>query len=278
MNICVILKKLGGRKNNLAGEILKKRREDLGLTVKEVANVLKIRTEFLVSIENDSFEKLPVPVYTMGYIRCYAKHLDIDAEDIVEHYKQHMVLPKTGAVFPVAFSQKKNPKSFYVLLVIILSLGAFSLFSYSPWLSGKHATPGRVPRTLPPVQTGQVGPGPVQPEQAPPDDLQQTVYGGDVIQAAERPEDTSVPVEAGHHLVLAASDITWVRINFSEGETKEILLRAGEEKEWDFPDSAALKIGNAGGIRLHLDGKDLGIPGKAGEVITLSLPQSETRD
>jgi hypothetical protein len=262
----------------LAGEILKKRREDLGLTIEEVADALKIRTEFLVSIENDSFEKLPVSVYTMGYIRCYAKHLDIDAGEIVEHYKRHMVLPKTGAVFPVAFSQKKSPKSFYVLLVLLVSAGAFSLFYYSPWPTGNLKSPERVSQAPPPVQTVQVSPEPAQPEKALSDDLQGDIYREEVIQTAEHPEDTFVPSAASHHLVLTASDITWVRIRFSEGETKEILFHSGEEKTWDFPDSATLKIGNAGGIRLHLDGKDLGVPGKTGEVITLSLPQAKTED
>ena len=43
-------------------------------------------------------------------------------------------------------------------------------------------------------------------------------------------------------------------------------------KDWSFADTAALRIGNAGGIAVKFDGKDLGVPGKPGQVLNLNLP------
>ena len=43
-------------------------------------------------------------------------------------------------------------------------------------------------------------------------------------------------------------------------------------KDWSFAGSAVLKIGNAGGIALKFDGKDLGVPGKPGQVLNLKFP------
>ncbi|MDP2157580.1 MAG: helix-turn-helix domain-containing protein, partial [Nitrospirota bacterium] len=67
----------------MAGELLKRRREELGLDLRKTADLLKIKEDYLASIEENLFEKLPVAVYTIGYIRCYATYLHIDPEPII---------------------------------------------------------------------------------------------------------------------------------------------------------------------------------------------------
>ena len=42
----------------MAGEIFKKKREELGLSIKEISELLTLNSDFLVSIENDLFEKI----------------------------------------------------------------------------------------------------------------------------------------------------------------------------------------------------------------------------
>ena len=69
-----------------SGEILKKKREELGYNLKEIAKTLKIRSDYLKAIEEGTFEKLPVEVYTKGYIREYAKFLKTDPEIVIKAY------------------------------------------------------------------------------------------------------------------------------------------------------------------------------------------------
>jgi len=233
--------------NDLAGEILKKRREELGCDIHEIADLLKIKADYLAAIESDLFPKLPAPVYTMGYIRAYARYLNVDAEPIIKHYTINLTQPGYSTIVPIAFSQKKSPLIFYI---IPLLLGAAAFFYF--------VSPVRYPQFLRYLETEIQGRRAtavtVQPE-------------------AERAHVKNiVPAGGQHNLNISANEITWVAVSFGSGKTEEMLLSPGNSRSWSFSEKATLKIGNAGGIRLNLDGRDMGMPGLRGQVVTLSLP------
>jgi len=61
-------------------------RESLGITCREVAEALNLALRVIESIEANDYEKLPAPVFTRGYIRAYAKLLELDPDPIVARY------------------------------------------------------------------------------------------------------------------------------------------------------------------------------------------------
>jgi cytoskeleton protein RodZ len=232
----------------LAGETLKKRREDLGFSVEVIAEALKIRKDYLAAIEEDDFGKLPVPVYTMGYIRAYAKYLDVDSDPIVEFYSKHLAQPESAAIMPIAFSRKKSPGAYFVVALIAI-IAVFAGFFF--FLGGSSKQTGS-------LLTGQ---SPVQQRAAP------------TAAFHEATPPAPPPVTKEHSLEITAEETTWLSIHFGNGKADEALLRPGESKTWTFSDTATLKIGNAGGIGIKFDGEDLGTPGDPGEVKTLTLPE-----
>jgi len=74
-------------------------------------------------------------------------------------------------------------------------------------------------------------------------------------------------------LRVLATEITWIKFQLDRGEPFDVLLRTGESFRVKAHEKFNLRIGNAGGIELFLDGKALGNPGKRGEVIDLTLPE-----
>ena len=68
-------------------EILKNMRTSKSLTIKKVANDIKIRTTFLNNIENNEFDKLPGYVYAVGFTRMYAAYLGLDSNLVVSTLK-----------------------------------------------------------------------------------------------------------------------------------------------------------------------------------------------
>ncbi len=247
VNICYFYSKFP-KGRVLAGEILKKKREDLGISVQEAASALKIRKDYLSFIEDDTFEKLPVPVYTVGYIRAYAKYLDVDPGPIVEFYKKHLAQPESAAIMPIAFSRKKGPGIFGVIALIAIVAVAAALFLF---FAGRSSNRAGLPASRPPAQR-QAGPTGVFHEAAP----------------RRKPQATKQ-----HRLGITAKETTWLAIRFSDGRKDEALLQPGDSKNWTFSGRATLKIGNAGGIDIRFDGKDLGAPGTPSEVMTLTLPE-----
>jgi hypothetical protein len=75
-----------------------------------------------------------------------------------------------------------------------------------------------------------------------------------------------------HVLDVTATETTWLLIETGEGMSEEVLLRPGESRKWTSESGFDLKVGNAGGIRMVLDNKDVGTPGEKGRVVRLHLP------
>jgi hypothetical protein len=84
-----------------------------------------------------------------------------------------------------------------------------------------------------------------------------------------------VPSKPGsqHTLDVTATETTWLRIEMDEGASEEVLMKPGETRKWTSRNGFGLKVGNAGGVRLVLDNRDIGVPGDKGHVIKLRLPE-----
>ncbi|MFQ5597782.1 MAG: helix-turn-helix domain-containing protein [Nitrospiria bacterium] len=68
-------------------------------------------------------------------------------------------------------------------------------------------------------------------------------------------------------LSIEANEPSWVQVEIDGDEIREALLQPSEKVEWTAREKFLLKLGNAGGVRVALDGKDLGSLGPLGEVI-----------
>jgi cytoskeleton protein RodZ len=68
------------------GDKFRKAREKKELSLDDISNVTKISTRMLQAIEEEHFDLLPGGVFNKGFIRAYAKHLDLNSEDAVNDY------------------------------------------------------------------------------------------------------------------------------------------------------------------------------------------------
>jgi len=68
------------------GDKFRTAREKKELSFDDVANVTKIGSRMLQAIEEEHFDQLPGGVFNKGFIRAYAKHLGLNAEDAVTDY------------------------------------------------------------------------------------------------------------------------------------------------------------------------------------------------
>jgi cytoskeletal protein RodZ len=239
----------------LAGEILKKRREDLGLDIREIADLLKIKAAYLVAIENDTFAELPAPVYTTGYIRSYAKYLDVDSESIVLYYTKNLSQPGYTTIIPIAVSKRKSPKIYYVLPLLVCASAVFFFAA--------HAWTTRNDKAKAPLLSAQVVKTVRPSVSKPPEDNRAP---------AAAKGTTGLLANEEHNLQIAATETTWISVRYSDGRSEEMLLRPGNARDLSFSGKVLLKVGNAGGINVRMDEKDLGAPGVPGQVISMSLP------
>src|SRR5579863_2227044 len=69
------------------GQLLRQTRESYGSDIPRVAAALRIRGAYLEAIEEGQYDRLPGPVYALGFVRAYAVHLGLDGEEAVRRFK-----------------------------------------------------------------------------------------------------------------------------------------------------------------------------------------------
>jgi cytoskeleton protein RodZ len=70
------------------GKQLQKARAERGAELTDAERATKIRVKFLQAMEEDRWDDLPGPPYNRGFLASYAGFLGLDAEALVEEYKE----------------------------------------------------------------------------------------------------------------------------------------------------------------------------------------------
>lgn len=85
------------------GNMLKAAREAQGLSIHEVCSQLRLGIKQIQAIEQDDFDKLPQPSIVRGFIRNYARLLNIEVNPILEAYQR--IVPNKA---PLPLSVRSN--------------------------------------------------------------------------------------------------------------------------------------------------------------------------
>jgi transcriptional regulator with XRE-family HTH domain len=118
------------------GEKLKKARQEAGLSVNKVAQILNIQVSFLEHLEKGETDKMLADVYVRGFLRKYAGLLGLEPEKLLVEYDQetkiarHLNKTPPHQSLPVLRASRfvVTPKSLsviFVSLIIIIAAGYF---------------------------------------------------------------------------------------------------------------------------------------------------------
>ena len=118
------------------GELLTKARERLALSQNEIASRLNLKEEIIAALDANDFDKLPAPTYVMGYIRSYARTVNLNADPLISIYEgvaeaPPEILPDVKP--PVQASSKDKPVqaiTYLITFTLVILLIA--------WWQGQH--------------------------------------------------------------------------------------------------------------------------------------------
>ncbi|UJF18959.1 cytoskeleton protein RodZ [Vibrio sp. SS-MA-C1-2] len=113
------------------GEILRFAREKLGLSQQEIATQLRLNISVVKHIENDEFNKMPVATFTRGYLRSYAKLVNVETDDVLKAFDASGAEPVKIQEMQ-SFSKKRSRDSHdsrvmgitWVLVIIVVGITA----------------------------------------------------------------------------------------------------------------------------------------------------------
>jgi cytoskeleton protein RodZ len=132
------------RPRHTIGALLRETRENYGGDIDRIANALRIRAPYLTALEDGQYDRLPAPVYALGFVRAYAIHLGLDGEEAVRRFKQEASgfdIPR-DLVFPAPLGERSIPRRPILVAAVLLALLAYGAWYYIS--SSSRARPERV--------------------------------------------------------------------------------------------------------------------------------------
>ena len=288
------------------GDRLREAREYLGLTLDQVEEGTRIRRTFLQAIEDERFDQLPGNAYARGFVRNYAAYLGVDAEDAVRAYRAAVGISEK--VVPDVLDEPLLPPSraniwaaVFLTAMVLAVVGLGGWYGYNRLVLGQDplaALRGPTPtRSMESGGTASVR-TPTQPSAlterlTPTQPIAQATATRTLVQptntTAPSIEPTSPPTqvpepsptpEALRSVRVEAQVIspTYVAVDVDGLRVLEKILAPGEDQVWVGQQSVSMRIGNAAGILLEVNGVSVPPLGGQGEVLDIaysidSLPQ-----
>lgn len=138
------------------GAALKEAREEMGVSLEEVAGDLKLRVSQLEDIESGNLDAFKDVFYLKYFIRDYAKYLGLNYEDMIDEFNEYLFdytskisiddikkakkkmdkkKPKEERkiVSPYTLERKKtsfiSPFLFYIIIMIVVFIISYLIFS-----------------------------------------------------------------------------------------------------------------------------------------------------
>jgi cytoskeleton protein RodZ len=92
------------------GAIVRAQRESRGLTQQDIADTLNLGVRVVEDMEIENWARLPAPAFTRGYLRAYAKLLDIDPDVVANAFDAAVGRgeARSAAVTPMQLSQRRG--------------------------------------------------------------------------------------------------------------------------------------------------------------------------
>lgn len=261
---------------------LRERRELISLTMEEVERHTRLRAVFVKALEDGAFDRLPSPVQTRGMLANYATFLDLDVDAILLRFADALQARRREkyAETPREKIQTQVKPSMPFLRTFIAGDLIFGVAIITILVALAIWGVGRVVS--------------LQEEQAEPtapsivdvlgdDDLLPTASAEVTFVAVDDPalataaagEVESFVTEVGTSEVAAnvtvsvfALERVFVRISVDGEIAFEGRMAPGENKVFNAENQVVILTGDGSALRITYNGRDLGLMGGAGEVVS----------
>ena len=248
--------------------------------IDKISKILKIRSEFLVAIEEGSLAGLPEEVYLKGFIKSYANYfnLDIDYEmKILSNYYNESASAK------IRNREKEDPTDslptakvfaavFIVFLIVIISWSEYQKSEIDSYSLDEEKTHESVSEKIINKKTNDID------NQVKINSSRDEII---IVKEAEvaninRTESRELEVKTitdnktSSEIIILFLDTTWIQIRKIDGsivnsgifEKEEIINIVFDERNTDY----FIDTGNAGGFKLLSNNKELPLLGELGSV------------
>lgn len=287
------------------GSLLREAREAKGLTLAEAQQATRINSSFLEALEDGRYDLLPTQVHVRGYLRNYAKYLELDPKPLLDRYELNKdnfrnqkqpvnveeipgtepIPPREDQVFydPVNMdlsgAAKRDSGSALRIVIILALLASLALIAnrFIPLITGNgdgtEALSSSIEDAVSNITNETEGQPTITPDPA-------IIPGaGEPITSTSRNSALQLPTPTATRPTLPATleqirlrleitERTWMRVTIDDEVVFEGLARNGDGPfEWEASERAQLLTGNAIGVFVTINDVELGRLGDRAQVV-----------
>lgn len=258
------------------GEYLRSQREAAGRSLEEISAATRISVLQLQALEDERFEELPGGVFNISFLRQFARSIGADEDEAVAKYKAvYNSAPKLpyqdeGARDPYlepgptdrlaqsagGFLQQHGSTILTVAVGVLLLVGGG--YSFEAWQQKREADV---------AAAGELAAAEQAAQQAARDEARRRAeQAAAAKEAALKAEQPAAPIDLKVHIV----ETVWIRASADGERVLDGTFREGV-KPILAQEEVTLRVGNAGGVRLTLNGEDRPPIGPRGHVRSVRI-------
>ncbi|NLO88948.1 MAG: helix-turn-helix domain-containing protein [Clostridia bacterium] len=255
------------------GEKLKAARESMGLSLREVEEATKIRKKYLQALEKEEFDVIPGKTYAKGFLKIYAKFLNLDHEEILEEFENIFTPSEEEKELEITkpiqaeqiFLRKSKPFKYIAAVIGILVL----LFAVNLFMSNIGGD-SNIPNNDKNIQNEGISMNEDRNDRNSPsvkedknsaENKEEPPLGPNEQENQEQIEGVEIEIEI-------VEQECWVRVRTSSETLYEGIMKEGEKRVFQDESELTITLGNAGAARVVHNGTELPSLGRLGEVIT----------
>jgi cytoskeleton protein RodZ len=251
------------------GEELRQRRENKGLSLREVSDATHIGSRFLQAIESDDYSILPGGIFNRGFVRSYARYVGLDEEQALVLYNQQLEAkggeaPRSTAPSWDGIDEEVSSPwgtiALIILTLLILCAGGYMGYRY---FNGEDAA-----KQI--VDGGQSA----TPSISPTPDASVSVMPSTTVSpsptteafpsASPSPSATASPAPplTGNLQVKIqiGENQCWLKVKSDANPAAEGTLNPGDVREFAASEKLIMSFGNAVGVIATLNGRPMKLP------------------
>ena len=240
------------------GSLITQARKSAGLSIEDLSESTNIRTALLREIEADNFANCGGETYARGHIRNIATKLGVEPQVFIAAFEEEqMHADRSMQDLLVEHSVMKEPhESRKVSWKVLATISVTSLVVVGiAQIIISNTSTSDIPEPIPTVtSTADATPDPMVTSEVTPTD-QATVSTGTGVEL----------------VIFAARGKSWLFVSDAAGRTLfSGQIARGTTKTFSTDVSINVRIGNAGGVDLTVNGKKIDSVGADGEVVSVS--------
>ncbi|GAX53572.1 helix-turn-helix domain-containing protein [Streptomyces olivochromogenes] len=252
------------------GRALRQARIEAGLTVDDVSNATRVRIAIVHAIEQDDFAPCGGDVYARGHIRTLARAVHTDPAPLLARYDaEHGGRPAPTPAAPMFEAERirperRGPNWTAAMVAAIVAVIGFVGFTVVKGSGGSDAKSSVAEGSTPTASTSTTSASPKisKPADPKPDPTDSAI--------AAAPQD-KVTVQ-----VSAPDGRSWISAKDHNGRLLfDGLLKQGESKTFQDKTKIDLVLGDAGAIKLYVNGKKIDDQFQPGQVERLTYTKGD---